>query len=264
MSERPTSVLDPATTGARRARRTGAAGAEGPVRLRREAAATGPARSRPPHRGRIRTFAGDVVWLAAIALIVVASWPASLGGWTSYVIVHGLSMNPTYRSGDLVVVREERTYHVGDVIAYKIPKPSPIAGHIVIHRVKEVTPRGILTQGDNRTTEDEWYLHHDDIVGTARLHIPMPGGEAFWGYVPWGFCLLIGLGVMWMMWPGRPTVEDIEVDAQTRAEHARAAPRRLSRRERRALRSARAEIAQMVTGAVALVGAAVILVVTLH
>jgi signal peptidase len=205
-----------------------------------------------------------VVWLATIALLLIAMWPASLGGWTSYVIVHGQSMNPTYASGDLVVVREEAHYRIGDIIAYKIPKPSPIAGHMVIHRVKEITPKGILTQGDNRETEDEWYLHHDDIVGKARVHLALPGGEAFWGYVPWAFCLLIGVGIMWMMWPGRPTEDEIVEDREQRAEVARAAKHTYSRRERRAQRSARAEIAQMVTGAVALVGAVVILIVSLH
>lgn len=264
MSEQPIPVLDRPVTGERRARRAGTDGAAGPVRLRRAPTPTPAGRPRARRHGRARTLLGDLLWLASVALIVFATWPASLGGWTSYVIVHGLSMNPTYKSGDLVVVREERTYHIGEIIAYRIPKPSPIAGHMVIHRVKEITPKGILTQGDNRTTEDEWYLHHDDIVGTARLHVPLPGGEAFWGYVPWAFCLLLGIGVVWIMWPAGPTAEEPAVEDAARSEQARTAPPRLSRRERRAIRAARAEIAQMVTGAVALVGAAVILIVTLR
>ena len=260
MSRDPVSVLDRTQARAHTARRTGAP-AEGPVRVRRSVA---PAHAPAKPRSRVRTFLADVVWLVAIAVLLVAVWPASLGGWTSYVIVHGRSMDPTYASGDLVIVREEAHYAVGDIIAYRIPKPSPIAGHMVIHRVKEITPKGILTQGDNRETEDEWYLRHDDIVGKARIHVALPGGEAFWGYVPWAFCLLIGVGVVWMMWPGRPTEAEVEIDREVRADEARAAKHAHSRRERRAMRSARAEIAQMVTGAVALVGAAVILIVSLH
>lgn len=259
MSPDPISVLDRTATDTRTTRRSNATN-EGAVRLRRGAPAPSPA----PPRSRLRTVLADVVWLAAIAVLLLAMWPASLGGWTSYVIVHGQSMDPTYASGDLVIVREEAHYAVGDIIAYKIPKPSPIAGHMVIHRVKEITQKGILTQGDNRETEDEWYLRHDDIVGKARIHLALPGGEAFWGYVPWAFCLLIGVGVVWMMWPGRPTGAEVEIDREIRAEEARAAKHAHSRRERRAMRSARAEIAQMVTGAAALVGAAVILIVTLH
>lgn len=263
MSPEPISVLDRGTTAppSRHARRTGTAHA-GPVRLRRSGAPL-PAPA-PRRRSRLRSVLADVVWLGAIVLLLLAMWPASLGGWTSYVIVHGQSMNPTYASGDLVVVRQESHYAIGDVIAYRIPRPSPIAGHMVIHRVKEITPKGILTQGDNRETEDEWYLRHDDIVGKARLHLALPGGEAFWGYVPWAFCLLIGIGVVWMMWPGRPSAAEAEEDRAVRAEEARTAKHAHSRRERRAMRSARAEIAQMVTGAVALVGAAVILILTLH
>jgi signal peptidase len=258
---RPIVVFERTGTGAHTARRA-AAPPEGAVRIRSGRGVPAPARrARRPRR--VRTLLGDFLWLATIVVLLVATWPASLGGWTSYVIVHGLSMEPTYSSGDLVIVREESHYHVGDIVAYTIPKPSPIAGHVVIHRVKEITPRGIITEGDNRETEDEWYLHHDDILGTARIHLGVPGGESFWGYVPWGFCFLIGVGVVWMLWPGRPTTEEVEDERALRAERARAARHKHSRRRRREIRSARAEIAQMVTGAVALVGAIVILIVTL-
>jgi signal peptidase len=252
------SVLEGQAPAARRADAT----PETPVRIGRteRRTTTKPSSARP---GRLRGLVIDVLWLAAIGLLVFATWPLSLGGSTSYVIVHGLSMDPTYKSGDLVVTRTESSYHIGDIIAYKIPKPSPIAGHMVIHRVKEITPKGILTKGDNRETEDQWYLHHDDIVGKAVLHIPMPGGERFWGYVPWAFCALIGVAVIWVLWPPRPSAAELDLDREQRAEDAREARHELSRRERRERRAARAEIAQMVTGAVALVGAGVILVVTM-
>jgi hypothetical protein len=130
--------------------------------------------------------------------------------------------------------------------------------------VKVITPRGILTQGDNRETRDEWYLHHRDIVGKLVLHVPMPGGERFWGYVPWAFCLLLGLGVMWFMWPAPPTEGEIAEERAGRTEAARAGTSRLSRRERRDRRAARSEIAQMFAGGVALLGAIAIVFLTLR
>jgi len=238
---------------------------------RRDTGATTGVRLRRPERpGKApvaprtwRTYLADILWLGTVAVLLFAIWPATLGGWTSYVIVHGQSMNPTFASGDLAIVRSEPSYHVGDIVAYKIPKPSPIAGHMVIHRVKEITPKGILTQGDNRETRDEWYLHHKDIVGKLVLHVPLPGGEKFWGYVPWAFCLVLGVGVIWFLWPPPLSEDEAEADRDVRADPARKGRPRLSRRERRDRRAARNEVAQMFAGAAALVGAVVIVVVTL-
>lgn len=48
--------------------------------------------------------------------------PPLLGGATSYVIVTGRSMQPTLRTGDLVLARSRASgYTVGDVVAYHPP-----------------------------------------------------------------------------------------------------------------------------------------------
>ena len=51
---------------------------------------------------------------------LIAAWiafaPLKAGGQASYVMVNGISMEPKYHTGDLVIVRKARTYQVGDVI----------------------------------------------------------------------------------------------------------------------------------------------------
>ena len=102
--------------------------------------------------------------VAGIALVVLALgfWmqylrPQSLGGNAAYVLVSGHSMLPRYHTGDLVLVEHRSSYHVGEVIAYHVPKGDPMAGAEVIHRIVGGDGvHGFLMQGDNRTAPDVW------------------------------------------------------------------------------------------------------------
>lgn len=117
---------------------------------------------------------------ASIATVVLALvfWalylcPQSLHGRAGYVLVSGHSMLPRYHTGDLVLVERKSSYHVGDVIAYRVPKGDPMAGAQVIHRiVGGDATHGFLVQGDNRTAPDVWRPRPSDIVGAKALRIP--------------------------------------------------------------------------------------------
>ncbi|MES1247591.1 MAG: signal peptidase I [Actinomycetota bacterium] len=115
--------------------------------------------------------------IAAI-LALVLFWalflrPQSLGGPAGYVLVSGHSMLPRYHTGDMVLVEHRAHYHVGEVIAYHVPKGDAMAGAQVIHRIiggNEKT--GFIVQGDNRTAPDIWHPTNKDIVGAKVLRIP--------------------------------------------------------------------------------------------
>lgn len=114
----------------------------------------------------------------ALVVLVCLFWaqylrPQSLGGNAGYVLVSGHSMLPRYTTGDLVVVERHATYHVGEVIAYRVPKPDPMAGAQVIHRIIGGDAKhGFIVQGDNRTAPDVWRPHPRDIIGAKALRIP--------------------------------------------------------------------------------------------
>jgi signal peptidase len=116
----------------------------------------------------------------SIALVVLALvfWalflcPQSLHGRAGYVLVSGRSMLPRYHTGDLVLVERKSSYHVGEVIAYRVPKGAPMAGAQVIHRsVGGDATHGFLVQGDNRTAPDVWRPKPSDVVGAKTLRIP--------------------------------------------------------------------------------------------
>jgi signal peptidase I len=111
--------------------------------------------------------------LGVVAVWTVALRPASLGGPAGYVLVSGESMWPHYHTGDLVLVEHRSSYHVGEVIAYHVPKGDPMAGAQVIHRIiGGDAVHGFLVQGDNRTAADVWRPKPADIVGAKAVQIP--------------------------------------------------------------------------------------------
>jgi signal peptidase len=117
--------------------------------------------------------------LSYVAVVaVVVGWafvlrPQSLGGPAGYVLVSGHSMLPRYHTGDMVLVERHGSYHLGEVIAYHVPKSDPMAGAQVIHRIIGGNPKtGWIVQGDNRTAPDVWRPKDTDIVGAKALRIP--------------------------------------------------------------------------------------------
>jgi signal peptidase len=112
----------------------------------------------------------------AVAAWMLLCWPRGLGGRTGYVMVSGISMKPTYQSGDLVLTRARSEYRVGDIVAYHVPAGQIGAGVLVIHRITGGTARdGYILQGDNNPRPDDWHPKPGDIVGRASVHLPYAG-----------------------------------------------------------------------------------------
>jgi signal peptidase len=148
---------------------------EAPAEIRVEAepgpVATPPARR--PAFSRVVNAAGLVLVIAAVVLWALFLRPQSLGGPAAYVLVSGKSMLPRYHTGDLVLVERQSHYHVGQVIAYRVPKGDPMAGAQVIHRIiGGDAQHGFVVQGDNRTAPDVWRPKPSDIVGAKAVRFP--------------------------------------------------------------------------------------------
>lgn len=138
-----------------------------------------------------------VGWTLCLVGLVIAFWPTALGGATSYVIVSGQSMLPALHEGDLVFLRSQDEYAVGDVVAFH-PPPGDIAHDaVVIHRlVAGDVQDGFIAQGDNNDHLDPWDVQPSQVLGEQWLTVPKVGLLLAWVRSPLGLGLLAaGLGV---------------------------------------------------------------------
>lgn len=110
------------------------------------------------------------------AVAIIGAWyvllaPTRVGGPLTPVIVRGESMLPAYEPDDLVIAYRSWRYRVGDVIVFRVLDRGPV----VIHRIVDVTPGGLVTQGDNATAKDPWEVPRADVLGRARIRLPRIG-----------------------------------------------------------------------------------------
>lgn len=113
--------------------------------------------------------------LLALALVglITAGVLALASGRVGYVSTAGVSMEPTYSAGDLVLVSREGDYGVGDAVAYR----DPGAGATVLHRIIGGDgAHGFVLQGDNNESIDPHEPTADELTGRAIGHVPAVGG----------------------------------------------------------------------------------------
>lgn len=143
---------------------------------------------------RLKTV-GRVVLLVFISLFIglrLYSWNAKtlVGnlmpmpfGWGVSVVLSG-SMEPELSVDDLVIVHEQESYKVDDVVVYQD------GGSLVIHRIISVDGEQIVTKGDaNNMADDPVAL--SAVKGKAVAIIPYAGVVVRFLKSPVGFLLIL-------------------------------------------------------------------------
>jgi len=107
---------------------------------------------------------------AIIAMAAIGGW-CVITGQISYVITHGVSMNPVYYANDLVFVVKSDSYEVGEIAAYRSR-----SGVEVLHRiVGGNATSGYVFKGDNNPSTDPENPTAHRLIGHAVLHVPKGG-----------------------------------------------------------------------------------------
>lgn len=152
-------------------------------------------------------------WMLVICLALML-WPATFGGRFGMVIVAGTSMEPTYELGDAIITWREPV-EIGDVVLYRIPEGVSGEGNPVIHRIVGGDGYGWVTQGDNATLPDKWSPSDLDVLGTARLKIPLGGYFLNLMRSWWFIAIMGGLAAGLLLWP-EPEDEEAEAEEPVR------------------------------------------------
>lgn len=155
---------------------------------------------------RRRKKLGNVVF-AVVFSIAALGWmvtlrPTRMGGPASFVMVQGVSMIPTYHTGDLVITHRQSSYALGDIIAYHVPEGDVGAGLTVIHRIIGGSPAtGFVTQGDGNPTPDDWRPTLADVLGRAWTVLPNGGVILAFFHAPIPLASLAAAAVvMWVVY----------------------------------------------------------------
>ena len=110
--------------------------------------------------------------LAMFALFFITLGPSQYVGPVTYVITRGISMEPVFVQGDLVLLRTSTSYTVGDIVGFRTPDIS-----LVVHRIIGMEGDRFVTQGDNNSVEDRYRPELADMVGELWLHFPGLGDQ---------------------------------------------------------------------------------------
>jgi signal peptidase I len=97
--------------------------------------------------------------------------PTQLGGSGTYVVTHGISMEPRFHSGDLAIVRSQSSYQVGEIVAYH----SHELRTIVLHRIIGREGDRYIFKGDNNDFVDPEHPLASQLIGAVWIHIPGAG-----------------------------------------------------------------------------------------
>jgi len=104
------------------------------------------------------------------------------------VVLSG-SMEPVLSVNDVIIVRRESSYHVGDIVVYDTGRSA------VVHRVVAVSGSDITTKGDANNTADA-PVTLSDISGRVVCSIPKAGVVVEFFRNPLGMLCVICLAVL--------------------------------------------------------------------
>jgi len=137
----------------------------------------------------------NLLLFVGLVIIWIAFAPAKIGGKASYVMVNGISMEPGYHSGDLVIVRKAPAYQVGDVVTYRDAEMRAF----VIHRIIGIEQGQFVLKGDNNSWIDAYHPTYAEIAGKQWIYAPRAGSAMQWLRKPINLSLTIFLlGVILM------------------------------------------------------------------
>lgn len=129
----------------------------------------------------------------AVTVLLLATL-VPVPGKISVKIVKSGSMEPTIRTGGIVIIKPSDSYVVGDIITFgKDTKTQIPTTHRIVGIDGDGPLRNFITKGDANESEDPTPTKLFDIKGKVLLTIPYLGYLLDFAKKPIGFVLLVGV-----------------------------------------------------------------------
>jgi signal peptidase len=123
------------------------------------------------------------------ALLVFSKFPIP-GNYKIMTVLSG-SMEPTVKTGSIVVVKPEKNYKVGQIITFQLPRYKVPITHRIFEIDRAQTPPVYITKGDANNSPDSWRISENQIVGKVLFSMPYLGYLVDFVKKPIGFITLI-------------------------------------------------------------------------
>lgn len=131
-----------------------------------------------------------VLFIALVAALLIISVFPITGNYKIMMVQSG-SMEPSIKTGSLVVVKPADNYKIDDIITFNTGgNKVPTTHRIYDIKVNEGVPF-YITKGDANNAPDDREVSQKDIVGKVRLTIPFLGHLVDFSQKPIGFMLII-------------------------------------------------------------------------
>jgi signal peptidase len=141
-------------------------------------------------------IAGKVIYyicLAFLGLVVILLFVSVLpitGNFKIKMVLSG-SMEPTIKTGSLVVVKPADNYKIGDIITFQRKTDK----ELITHRIEDIKTEGgqtmYVTKGDSNNSADKKEVAESDVAGKVLFSIPYLGYIVSFVQKPIGFALFI-------------------------------------------------------------------------
>lgn len=132
---------------------------------------------------------GSNLWML-VQQSVFKKDPPELFGYSQLVVTSG-SMEPAFSAGDMILIRQEESYALGDIVTFRLS-----GGDLVTHRIVGSVEGSFITKGDANNTEDDDLLSPAQIVGKLVTCIPAVGSFLLFLRTPIGLLALVVVGFL--------------------------------------------------------------------
>ena len=128
-----------------------------------------------------------VAVIVIIAVLLMISVLPITGNYKILVVKSG-SMEPTIKTGSIVVVRPAAEYKKGEIITFVQANKTKTP---ITHRIENISNNLITTKGDANNAPDDRKIRPPDIIGRLLFSVPYAGYAVETARKPYGFILII-------------------------------------------------------------------------